>query len=169
MTEGTRHRSSGKKRNKRRDGEESDKPGRESDGDRVNGSGREGEGIGSRGKADGVEKFNCAYFRSDVSQILRHRRPLSAFLSGLFSSSFSRRARPRKTGMTLRDPLLSPPSPNRYLTPAPTLSLSLSPFLSHFDCRGVPRASLCRRTEKSSRRRVLVKLNACIVYIRTPR
>ena len=167
MTEGTRHRSSGKKRNKRRDGEESDKPGRESDGDRVNGSGREEKGIGSRGKADGVEKFNCAYFRSDVSQILRHRRPLSAFLSGLFSSSFSRRARPRKTGMTLRDPLLSPPQP---IFNSGSNSLSLSPLcLSHFDCRGVPRVSLCRRTEKSSRRRVLVKLNACIVYIRTPR
>ena len=82
MTEGTRHRSSGKKRNKGSDEEGSGKPGRESDGDRVNGSGREEEG-GSvvRGRPTGVEKFNCAYFRSDVSQILRHRSSLSLSLS----------------------------------------------------------------------------------------
>ena len=85
MTEGTRHRSSGKKRNKGSDEEGSGKPGRESNGDRVNGSGRDEEGGSvAGGRPTGVEKFNCAYFRSDVSQILRHRSPLSLSLYILY-------------------------------------------------------------------------------------
>lgn len=73
---------------------------------------------GWEGGETGVEKFNCAYFRSDVSQILRHRAPFSLF----FLSFSGRRARPRKTGMTLRDHFYCP------LYPIFNLFLSLSLF-----------------------------------------
>lgn len=114
-------------------------------------------GIGRRGKADGVEKFNCAYFRSDVSQILCHHTsvPLPSLPPSLHLTLRSPRplagARPRKTGMTLRVP---PSLPHPSIFNSEPLPRRRSPRVDQRSPRN-PRQRHALATS-----RVLVRLNA---------
>lgn len=104
----------------------------------------QGPGEGGGRRETGVEKFNCAYFRSDVSQILRHR---TLSLSFSFPSFSGREARPRKTGMTLRHHFYRSLYPI-YLTSS-FLPLPLLLFISFLGrnlsspCLFFPSLSLC--------------------------
>lgn len=90
-----------------------------------------GEGRGRR--ETGVEKFNCAYFRSDVSQILRHRTlSLSLFLLSLF---FWPRSQTEENWNDTSAPLLSLPLSdifNFFLSPSPFALLYLFPRQKSF-------------------------------------